>query len=124
VDTKAAKFKPLTITKDRLTLRRVSLRLEHPERRAHIVIMSTLRLEVPRESVASLGANDVETQQVLRLELALALYRDGKLPPGHASELAGINRWEFLDLAKARGIPTPYTKEMLEEDAAHGGSHK
>jgi predicted HTH domain antitoxin len=86
--------------------------------------MSTLRLEVPRESVSSLGANDVETQQVLRLELALALYRDGKLPPGHAADLAGVGRWEFTDIAKTRGIPTPYTREMVEEDAAHGGSHK
>jgi predicted HTH domain antitoxin len=86
--------------------------------------VSTLKLEVPRESVASLGADDAETRRVLRLELALALYREGKLPPGRAAELAGVGRWEFADIAKARGIPTPYTREMMEEDFAHGGRHQ
>jgi predicted HTH domain antitoxin len=86
--------------------------------------MSTLKLEVPREVVACLGADDQETQRVLRLELALALYREGRLPPGQAAEVAGIGRWEFADIAKARGIPTPYTREMIQEDFAHGSRHK
>ena len=83
-----------------------------------------MRLDVPREAVACLGADDAERERILRLELALALYREGKLPPGHAAELAGIGRWEFADAARTRGIPTPYTREMIEEDFAHGDRHQ
>jgi predicted HTH domain antitoxin len=89
----------------------------------HFGGMSTLKLEVPWDAVAPLGRDDAERQRVLLLELALALYREGKLPPGHAAELAGVGRWEFTDIAKSRDIPTPYTREMIEEDFTHGGRH-
>ncbi len=82
--------------------------------------VSTLNLELPLELVAPLGADDAERRRILRLELALALYRDGKLSPGHAAELAGVGRWEFADIAKARAVPTPFTREMIEEEFAHG----
>lgn len=88
------------------------------------MVVSTLNLELPRELVAPLGADDAERRQILRLELALALYRDGRLSPVHAAELAGVGRWEFADVAKARAIPTPYTREMVEEDFAHGRNHQ
>jgi predicted HTH domain antitoxin len=71
-----------------------------------------------------LGSNEAETQRILRLELALALYREGKLPPGRAADLAGLGRWEFADIAKSRGIPTPYNREMIEEDFARGSRHQ
>ena len=68
-------------------------------------------------------SDDAETSKVLRLELALELFGEGKLPPGRAAELAGLGRWEFADLAKARGIATPYTPDMIREDFANGHSH-
>lgn len=86
--------------------------------------VSTLNLELPLGPIAPLGADDTERRRILRLELALALYREGKLSPGHAAELAGVDRWECADVAKARAIPTPYTREMIEEDFAHGRSHQ
>jgi predicted HTH domain antitoxin len=82
--------------------------------------VSTLNLELPRDSVQLLGANDAERQKVIRVELALALYASGKLPPGHAADLAGMGRWAFADIVKARGITTPYTLEMIQEDMANG----
>ena len=86
--------------------------------------VSTLKLELPSELVAPLGADDAERRRMVRLELALALYRDGKLSPGHAAELAELGRWEFADLAKARAVPTPFTREMIEEEFAHGRGHQ
>jgi predicted HTH domain antitoxin len=76
--------------------------------------MKTLTLEVPPER------DQAELVRLLRLELALAMYREGELSPGCAAELAGMDRWEFADVAKARCIPTPYTTQMVEEDFAHG----
>jgi predicted HTH domain antitoxin len=94
--------------------------LELESNRRHFGGMSALNLEVPREAVASLAESDSELQQLLRLELALALYRDAKLTPGRAAQLAGMDRWDFGRLAKERGIYTPYTVEMVEEDFANG----
>ena len=68
-------------------------------------------------------STDAKSRRVLPLELALDLYKEGKVSPGRAAQLAGLGRWEFSDIAKARGIATPYTREMIQEDLAHGHSH-
>lgn len=57
------------------------------------------------------------------LELAISLYREGKMPPGRAAELAGMGRWEFHDILVKREVEMPYTKEMVEEDIRHAHSH-
>lgn len=78
--------------------------------------MKTLTLEVPS------ARDEAEMVRLLRLELALAVYREAALSPGRAAELAGMGRWEFADIAKSRGVATPYTPEMIEEDFVRGGS--
>lgn len=57
------------------------------------------------------------------LDEALELYRMGKLSPGRAAQLAGMNRWDFADIVKQRGIRTPYTEDMVKEDFANGRGH-
>lgn len=79
--------------------------------------MNTVTVSVPPTG------DDDEMVRLLRLELALAVYRDGKLSPGRAAELAGIGRWEFADIAKSRGVATPYSREMIREDFANGRGH-
>lgn len=54
---------------------------------------------------------------------ALRLYAQGELPPGRAAERVGMNKWEFLALAKARNIPMPYTLDMVREDFANAHRH-
>ena len=51
-----------------------------------------------------------------RLELAIALYREGKLPPGRAATLAGMDRWDFEALLVERKVPFPITWEELKAD--------
>jgi predicted HTH domain antitoxin len=80
--------------------------------------MKTVTLEIPTDA-----ANETELARLLRLELGLAVYRHGILSPGRAAELAGLGRWEFGDIAKSRGVNTPYTEEMVEEDFANGDRH-
>jgi predicted HTH domain antitoxin len=79
--------------------------------------MDTVTLEIPSTR------DDQEMVRLLKLELALAVYRDGKLSPGRAAELAGMGRWEFSEIAKARGVATPYTAEMVHEDFARGSGN-
>jgi predicted HTH domain antitoxin len=42
--------------------------------------------------------------QKIRLYAALGLYKTGELSIGAASELAGIDRYEFLELCKREGM--------------------
>ncbi|MBI4323653.1 MAG: UPF0175 family protein [Chloroflexi bacterium] len=84
--------------------------------------MSTVILEIPAEFAECLGATEEEVRKQARLELAISLYREGKLAPGRAAELAGLSRYEFDDVLMARKVPIPYTKEMVEEDFGYARS--
>ena len=66
---------------------------------------------------------DAVVAPVPSLEQALELYRAGKVSPGRAAQLSGLNRWRFVEIAKERGITTPYTEEMVEEDFVNGRGH-
>lgn len=80
----------------------------------------SITLELPEQITEDLPAHRAETQRLVMTELALTLYAQGKLPPGRAAETAGMGRWEFLELARQRAVPLPYTQEMLTEDIAYG----
>jgi predicted HTH domain antitoxin len=51
-----------------------------------------------------------------RRELAIALYREGKLPPGRAASLAGMDRWDFDALLFERRIPFPMNEAELVKE--------
>ena len=59
-----------------------------------------------------------DQEQVIKLELALALYQRGILAMGPARRLAGILKREFLEELGKRKIERHYTMEELEEDVA------
>jgi predicted HTH domain antitoxin len=52
----------------------------------------------------------------VRRELAIALYREGKLSPGRAAQLAGMGRWDFEKLLVDRQVPMPWTAEDVESE--------
>ena len=54
--------------------------------------------------------------QKIRLYAALGLYQSGELSIGAASELAGVDRYEFLDLCKHKGV-TLHTQTPDELEA-------
>ena len=61
--------------------------------------------------------NDPEhAEPDVRRELAIALYREGKLPPGRAAQLAGMDRWDFEKLLVERQVPMPWTMEDVENE--------
>ena len=53
----------------------------------------------------------------LRLELACALYAQGKISRVAGAELAGVDFFTFQGALGERGIPI-YTQKMLDEDMA------
>ncbi len=76
--------------------------------------MSETTLQIPQEILDSARL----TLDDLKLELAVHLYREGRLSIGKARELAGMFLWEFRQILAARKIPPHYDGENLEEDVA------
>ena len=57
-----------------------------------------------------------ELEERLRIELALRLYEKGIASLGQARRIAGISKWDFLELLAREGIPLHYDEEELKED--------
>lgn len=80
-----------------------------------------LHLDIPESIAANLRLPDAEVEARLRSELAIALYAQGILPFGKASELAGVSRLEFAGTTGQRGIPRHYTEADLKQDLEYAG---
>ena len=63
-----------------------------------------------------------DKEEMLKLELALALYQRGVISLGKARKLAGMGKWEFIDELKKRKIERHYTERELEEDIEFANS--
>ena len=81
----------------------------------------TVRLDIPESVAASLRLPEAEVEVRLRTELAIALYAQGILPFGQASELAGVSRPEFANVVGQRGIPRNYSEAELKQDLEYAG---
>ena len=76
----------------------------------------SVTLELPDDIGTRLLIDPAQAEPALHRELAIALYREGKLTPGRAAQLAGMDRWDFEELLVERQIPFPMDeKEVLEE---------
>lgn len=80
-----------------------------------------MQIEIPESITASLRLPVPEVEPRLRTELAIALYSQGILPFGKASELAGISRYGFAGLIGSRDIPRHYTDSELAQDVDYAG---
>jgi len=75
-------------------------------------LMATVSIEIPDEVMHAARM----TPEDLKRELAIHLFREGKLSFGKARELAGLNVWEFQNLLGSRNIPLHYGVEEYEDD--------
>ena len=76
----------------------------------------TFHLDIPESVAHSIRLPLPEVEPRLRTELAIALYAQGILSFGKASELAGTSRYAFADLIGDRNIPRHYTEDDLRHD--------
>ena len=61
----------------------------------------------------------------IRMFAALGLYQAGEVSVGAASELAGLDRYEFLEFCKREGVVLrTQTPEELEKDVRNFGAGK
>ncbi len=78
-----------------------------------------ITLDIPYSIARSLRVPEGEAEQRLCTELAAALYAQGLLSFGKATELAKLSRFAFADVVTQRGIPRHYGDEELAEDRAY-----
>jgi predicted HTH domain antitoxin len=79
----------------------------------------TITLHIPDSIARSLRIPEGEAEDRLRQELAAALYAQGLLSFGKASELAACSRFAFAEVLAHRGISRHYGQEELSEDTAY-----
>ncbi len=56
------------------------------------------------------------SKEEVKIELAILLYRKGRLSYAQARALSGISRIEFDDLLFEYGVPSDFTVEDLHQD--------
>lgn len=66
-----------------------------------------------------------EATRKIRMFAALGLYRAGEMSVGAATELAGLDRYEFLEFCKREGVVLrTQTPDELEQDVRNFGVGK
>ena len=78
-----------------------------------------MTLNIPDSVLQGLRIPEAEIAQRLRTELAIALYAQGALSLGKATELAEMNRVAFCDLVGQRGVPRHYGAAELAQDSSY-----
>ena len=73
-------------------------------------------IDLPTGVYEALNVPEDEREDVVRRELAVALYREEILSVGKARELSGLSRREFHRLLGEREVDRHYTAAELDED--------
>ncbi|EEB74770.1 UPF0175 family protein [Thermococcus sp. AM4] len=78
--------------------------------------MGEVLVKVPSDLMRILRLDEGELERAVRLYLAIELYREGVVSLGKAAEIAGLSRWEMMELLASKGIPLNYDDDDLRED--------
>ncbi|NOS68728.1 MAG: UPF0175 family protein [Verrucomicrobia bacterium] len=84
----------------------------------------SVTLDIPDDFARRLETQPQAAEAELHLELAVALYRAGRLPVGRAAVIAGVSEPAFADILRQRRVPMPYSLTDLEHDIAYAGGHR
>lgn len=71
-----------------------------------------MKVEIPDELAVKCGINESD----LKIEIAVALFKENKFTLGQAVAFSGIPRWDFQGVLTTREIPMHYDVEELEKD--------
>ncbi len=78
--------------------------------------MEEISVKVLGDLVRILKVRDEDVPKLVRLYLAIELYREGKVSLGKAAEIAGVSKWEIMEILASKNIPIQYYVEDLEKD--------
>ncbi|RLF87846.1 UPF0175 family protein [Thermococci archaeon] len=78
--------------------------------------MSEILVSIPQDLAIILKVNERELPKLVKVYLAIELYREGIVSLGKAAEIAGVSKWEMMEILASKGIPLQYSEEDLRED--------
>ncbi len=78
--------------------------------------MGDVTVTVPSDLARILRIDTDEVPRVVRIYLAVELYREGLVSLGKAAEIAGLTKWEMMEVLASKGVPLNYTRRDLAED--------
>ena len=84
------------------------------EKEVNALIDSGLYPE-PHAVIIDALENLVQIKKASRLDAAIRFYREGEVTLGRAAELAGMHRFEFEEILKARNIVREVEVDSVEE---------
>jgi len=76
----------------------------------------SVKIIIPESIKSSLKIPPDEVDERLRIELAIRLYEKGIASFGVARRIAGLSKWEFMEILAKEKIPIHYTEKDLQED--------
>jgi len=79
----------------------------------------SLQLHIPDSVAGAIRLPEKRMQELLLVELAVALYSQEVLSLGKAAELAGLTRRDFARSVAAHGVTRHYGREELEDDLSY-----
>lgn len=79
----------------------------------------TLQLQIPDSVARAIRLPEKHLQELLLLELAVALYAQEVLSLGKAAELAGVSRAELVRVLRDHGAARHYGREEMEDDLTY-----
>ena len=82
-------------------------------------MMQTLSIELPETVFSALRKDPQELAKEMRIVAAVKWYEIGEISQGNAAEIAGLTRWEFINiLSRYHVSPFQYTPEEIAEELA------
>ena len=77
-------------------------------------------MSIPKELIFLLKRNNdknFDTVDRIKISVAIDLFTIKVISIGKAAEIAGVNKWEFMQVLKNRGIPCyQYTENEFKQD--------
>ena len=76
----------------------------------------TVRMDFPKDILLAADISEITASIDIKKHLALYMFKERILSFGKASELSGMNKLEFLELAGSKGISLNYDVDDYYED--------
>ena len=76
----------------------------------------TVKMEFPKDVLLAADISEANAPTDIRMHLALYMFKERILSFGKATELSGMDKLDFMELAGSKGISLNYDADDYQED--------